>query len=87
MVVVDLALAVLVTTIILFIGLFMISRISELIGNLLGVGNKFYGTFSTLVSNSGMLFDFMVLVIIITVLGASILILKGTASGGKLLGD
>jgi len=87
MVIVDLALAVLVSTVILFIGLFMISRVSELIGNLLGITNKFYGTFTNLVANSGMLFDFMVLVILIVVVGASILILKGTASGGKLLGD
>jgi hypothetical protein len=86
MVVVDMALTVLVSIVILFIGLFMISRISELIGNLLGVTNKFYGTFTNLVANSGMLFDFMVLVILIVVVGASILILKGT-SGRSLLGD
>jgi len=85
MVIVELAVSVLVTIIILMIGLYSISKVSEIIGNLLGVTNKFYGTFTTLVSNSGMLFDFMVLVIIITVLGVSILILKG--SGGKLLGD
>jgi len=86
MVVVDMALAVLTSIIILMIGLYSISKVSEIIGNLLGVTNKFYGTFTTLVSNSGMLFDFMVLVIIIVILGSAIMILKGT-SGRSLLGD
>ena len=80
----DVAVSVLVTTVILFVGLYTISMVSNVVA--LNSLDKFYNVFTTLLTNTGTLFDVMILVIIIVVLGVAVMVLRGFGSNRAIDG-
>jgi len=71
----SLALGVVVAIVALFIGLYMISMVSEVAA--INNTSDFYSTFSNLVTKTGTIYNVLILVIIITALGVAIWVLKG----------
>ena len=77
----SLALSVVIGLVTLFIGLFMISKVS----NIAAINNSsdFYSTFTSLVSNTSTIYDVLILTIIIVALGVAIGVLRGMSSTVK----
>lgn len=71
----DLALGVVVSIVSLFIGLYMISKVSDVAS--INSTNDFYSTYTSLVTNTGTIFDVLILVIIVVSLGVAIAVLRG----------
>ena len=69
------ALGVVVALVSLFIGLYMISKVSDIAS--ISNTSDFYTTFTSLVTNTGTIFDVMVLVIIVVALGIAIGSIRG----------
>lgn len=76
----DLALSVVVALVALFIGLFMITKVS----NITSINNSsdFYSVFTDLTSSTGTIFSVLILVIIVVALGVAIAVLRGFGGGG-----
>jgi len=74
----SLALGVVIAIVSLFIGLYMISKVS----NVANIDNTsdFYTVYQSLTTNTGTIFDVMILVIIIVALGVAIAVLRGFGS-------
>jgi len=74
------ALGIIITIVSLFIGLFMITNVSEITA--INNTSDFYSIYTNLVSSTSTIFEVIVLVIIIVALGLAIAILKGFGGGG-----
>jgi len=74
------ALAVIMAIVSLFIGLFMISKVSSVAS--INNSSDFYSTYQSLVSNTGTIYDVLILVLIVAALGVALAFLKGFAGGG-----
>lgn len=75
----DLSLGVIVTLVTLFVGLYMISKVSAVAS--INNTSDFYNTFQTLITNSRTIYDVLILVIIIVALGVAIITLRGFGGG------
>lgn len=75
-----LALGIVVAVVALFIGLYMITKVSDVakIDNT----SDFYSTYQNLVTNTGTIYDVLILVIIVVALGVAIAVLRGFSRGG-----
>jgi len=71
----DLALGVVVAIVSLFIGLYMISRVSG-VTNITNTSD-FYTPYQNLITNTSTIFDVLILVIIVVALGVAIAVLRG----------
>jgi len=71
----ELALSIVVAIVALFIGLFMISKVSTITA--INSTNDFYSTYSSLITNTGTIYDVLILVIIVVALGVAIAVLRG----------
>ena len=80
----SLALGVVIAIVSLFIGLYMISKVS----NVANIDNTsdFYTVYQSLTTNTGTIFDVMILVIIIVALGVAIAVLRGFGSTRQVSG-
>ena len=78
----DVALGIVTAVVALFIGLYMISKVSSVAS--IDNTSDFYNTFSSLVTNTGTIYDVIVLVLIVVALGIAIAVLKGF-SGGRTI--
>jgi len=76
----DLALGVIVALVTLFVGLYMISKVSAVAA--INNTSDFYTPYTSLVSNTSTIFDVLILVIIIVSLGVAIAVLRGFGGGG-----
>jgi hypothetical protein len=74
------SLSVVVALVSLFIGLYMIAKVSGVAA--INNTSDFYTTFTNLVTSTGTIFDVMILVIIITALGVGLWVLRGFTAGG-----
>jgi len=75
------ALGIIVALVSLFIGLYMISKVSAIAA--IDNTSDFYTTFTSLVTNTGTIFDVMVLVIIVVALGIAIGSIRGFTGGTR----
>ena len=73
----DLALGVVVALVSLFIGLYMISKVSDVTAINTDAGSDFGTVYTNLVTNTGTIYDVMILVIIVVSLGVAIAVLRG----------
>jgi len=71
----ELALGVVVAIVALFIGLYMISKVSSITN--IDNSSEFYTPYQNLVSNTSTIFDVLILVIIVVALGVAIAVLRG----------
>ena len=76
----DLALGVVVAIVALFLGLYMIAKVSDVTA--INADSDFFTTFTSLVTNTGTIYDVMILVIIVVALGVAIAVLRGFGGGG-----
>ena len=82
----DLALGMVVSIVALFIGLYMISKVSDVTA--INSSSDFYSTYTTLITNTGTVYDVLILVIIVVALGVAIAVLRGfgATSAGEAKG-
>jgi|GEM_PF-2244664 len=71
----ELALGIVVAIVALFIGLYMISKVSNIAK--INSSSEFYTPYQNLVSNTTTIFDVIILVVIIVALGVAIAALRG----------
>jgi len=77
-----LAMGVVVAIVMLFVGLYMISKVADVAS--INNSSDFYTIYTSLTSNTSTIFDVLILVIIIVALGVAIAVLRGFGgtSGG-----
>ena len=79
----DIGLGAVITLVTLYVGLFMITKVSNITA--IDSGSDFYNAYSSLVSGTGTIFDILVLVTIIVALGAALYALRaGAAPSGTV---
>ena len=76
-----LALGLVVAVVALFIGLYMISQVSEVAS--IDNTSDFYTTYQSLSTKTGTIYDVMILVIIVVALGVAIAVLRGFGQEGR----
>jgi len=74
------ALQVVTAIVALFIGLYMISKVSDVAS--IDNTSDFYTTYTSLTTDTGTIFDVVILVIIVFTLGLAINVLRGFTGGG-----
>ena len=71
----DLALGMVVAIVALFIGLYMISEVSDVAS--INNTSSFYTIYTSLITNTSTIYDVLILVIIVVALGVAIAVLRG----------
>lgn len=75
-----LAMGVIITMVVMFMGVYMISMVSELTA--INNTSDFYSITTDLVTSTATVYNVLILVIVITALGVAIAVLRGFGSGG-----
>ncbi len=75
------ALGVITALVAMFIGLYMIVKVSVITA--IENTSDFYTTYTSLASNTGTVFDVLILVVIVVALGVAIGVLKGFSGEGR----
>jgi hypothetical protein len=76
----DLALSVVIFIVTLFVGIFLISKVSTITA--INNSSDFYTVWGSLVSNTGTMYDVLILVGVVVAIGVAIGVLKGVGGGG-----
>jgi hypothetical protein len=71
----DLSLGVVIALVSLFIGLYMITKVADVTA--INSDSDFYSVYTNLTTNTGTIFDVIILVIIVVSLGVAIAVLRG----------